>query len=121
MAGWLMKDTRDTGIESYKWTAFLKLKGQTSLRNEEEILDEFDGLVQSLQRVGVDYNIIVMVEGRAPRQLHLHTTRERRKPRSLERDLVHNNGQVHTVRGRRHVRDTSVRGKEKRRHRAATA
>ncbi len=65
-----MKDTRDAAIESYKWTAFLKLKGQTSLRNEEEMLDEFDGFVQSLQRVGVDYNIIVMVEGRAPRQLH---------------------------------------------------
>ena len=64
-----MKNTRNSP-ESYKWTAFLKLKGQTSLRNEEEILDEFDGFVQSLQRVGVDYNIIVMVEGRAPRQLH---------------------------------------------------
>src|SRR2546428_13498453 len=34
--------------------------------------------------------------------------------------MVHNNGQVHTIRGRRHVRDTSVRGKEKRRPRAAT-
>ncbi|TMI26596.1 hypothetical protein E6H30_03375 [Candidatus Bathyarchaeota archaeon] len=65
-----MKDTRNRVADSYKWTAFLKLKGQTSLRNEEEILDEFDGFVQSLQRVGVDYNIIVMVEGKAPRQLH---------------------------------------------------
>ena len=65
-----MKDPRERVIESYKWTAFLKLKGQTSLQNEEEILDEFDVFVQSLQHVGVDYNIIVMVEGRAPRQLH---------------------------------------------------
>jgi hypothetical protein len=64
-------------MESHKWTAFLKLKGQTSLRNEEEILDEFDGFVQALQGVGVDYNIIVMVEGRASRQLHSeHNTRE---------------------------------------------
>ena len=65
-----MKDTRDGVSERYKWTVFLKLKGQTSLQNEEQILDEFDGFVRSLQRVGVDYNIIVMVEGRAPRQLH---------------------------------------------------
>src|SRR5437899_2632318 len=36
----------------------------------DEIVDELDGFVQSLQRVGADYNIIVMVEGRAPRQLH---------------------------------------------------
>src|SRR3989442_2049385 len=47
-------------------------------------------------------------------------TRERRKPRSLESDLVHNNGKIHTIRGRRHLQDTSVRGEEKRRHRAAT-
>ena len=65
-----MKDARDRVIESYKWTAFLKLKGKTSLRNEEEILDEFDGFVQSLRGVAVDYNIIVLVEGKAPRQLH---------------------------------------------------
>ena len=72
-----MKDTGDRIMESYEWTAFLKLKGQTSLRNEEEILDEFDGFVQALQRVGVDYNIIVMVEGRASRQLHSeYSTRE---------------------------------------------
>jgi hypothetical protein len=72
-----MQDTGDRAIESSKWTAFLKLKGQTSLRNEEEILDEFDGFVQALQRVGVDYNIIVMVEGKASRQLHSeYNTRE---------------------------------------------
>ena len=72
-----MKDTRDTAIESYKCTAFLKLKGQTSLRHEEEILDEFDGFVQSLRGVGVDYNIIVMVEGGVPRQIrHEYTPRD---------------------------------------------
>jgi len=65
-----MKDPRERVIESYKWKAFLRLKGQTSLRNEEEILDEFEGFVRALQQVGVDYNIIVTVEGRAPRQLH---------------------------------------------------
>ena len=53
---------------NYKWTAYMKLKGQTWSRREEEILDEFEGFVQSLRGVGVDYNIIVMVEGIAPRK-----------------------------------------------------
>jgi hypothetical protein len=65
-----MKDTEDDVIQAYKWTAFMKLRGQTSLRNEKEIIGEFDGFVQSLQRVGVDYNIIVMVEDKSPQQLH---------------------------------------------------
>jgi hypothetical protein len=57
-------------MEDYKWTAFMKLKGQTWARGGEEILDEFDGFVQSLRRVAVDYNIIVLVEGKAPRRFH---------------------------------------------------
>jgi len=64
-----MKDTRGRVTESYEWTAFMKLKGQTSLKNEEEILGEFGGFVQSLQQIGVDYNIIVLVEGKTPRAL----------------------------------------------------
>gem|GEM_PF-3451865 len=65
-----MNDTIEGIQENYRWTAYLKLKGQTWARKEEEILDEFDGFVQSLRGVGIDYNIIVMVEGRVPRQLH---------------------------------------------------
>ena len=65
-----MEKTGEKIMENYKWTAFMKLKGQTWGRREEEILDEFDGFVQSLRGVGVDYNIIVMVEGGVPRQLH---------------------------------------------------
>jgi hypothetical protein len=65
-----MSDTKDMSQENYRWTAYMKLKGQTWARKEEEILEEFDGFVQSLRGVGVDYNIIVMVQGRAPRQLH---------------------------------------------------
>ena len=68
-------------MESHKWTAFLKLKGRTSLRNEEEILDEFDGFVQALQRVGVDYNIIVLVECRAARQLRSEYNTKETEPR----------------------------------------
>jgi hypothetical protein len=45
-----------------KWTAFLKLKGETWTEKSEEMLDEFDGLVQFLRGVDVDYNLIVFVE-----------------------------------------------------------
>ena len=47
----------------------MKLKGQTWARREEEILEEFEGFVQSLRGVDVDYKIIVMVEGKSPRQI----------------------------------------------------
>lgn len=69
-----MSDTRTRIQENYRWTAYMKLKGQTSARKEEEILEEFDGFVQSLRGVGVDYNIIVMVEGGVPQQLHSEYT-----------------------------------------------
>jgi len=64
-----MSDTRDRIQENYRWTAYMKLKGQTWARREDEILEEFDGFVQSLRGLGVDYNIIVMVEGGVPRQI----------------------------------------------------
>jgi hypothetical protein len=64
-----MNVARENITENYKWTAYLKLKGQTWARKEEEILEEFEGFVQSLRGVGVDYNIIVLVEGKAPREL----------------------------------------------------
>jgi len=64
-----VKDARHSILENYSWTAFLRLKGQTWARRQEEILDEFDGFVQSLRSAGVDYNIIVKVKGKAPRQL----------------------------------------------------
>lgn len=52
----------------------MKLKGQTWARREDEIVDEFEGFVQSLRGVGVDYNIIVMVEGGVPRQIRSEYT-----------------------------------------------
>jgi len=56
-------------MENYRWTAYMKLKGHTLARRKEEILDEFDGFVQSLRGLCVDYDIIVKVEGGVPRQL----------------------------------------------------
>ena len=72
-----MSDIKNRIRGNYKWTAYMRLKGQTWARKEEEILDEFDSFVQSLRGVGVDYNIIVMVKGRVPRQIHCeYKTRE---------------------------------------------
>jgi hypothetical protein len=45
-----------------KWTAFLRLRGKTWTTKKEKMLDEFDGLVQFLRGVDVDYNLIVFVE-----------------------------------------------------------
>jgi hypothetical protein len=41
-----------------------------NLGSWRDVLDEFDWFVQSLRGVAVDYNVIVLVEGKAPRQLH---------------------------------------------------
>ena len=64
-----VKNSRVKGdrVIEKKWTAFLRLKGQTWAKKEEEILDEFDGLVQSLRGVDIDYSIIIFVEGKGPR------------------------------------------------------
>lgn len=51
-----------------KWTAFLRLKGET-WSSKEEVLDTFEGLVGSLQGVDVNYDIIFFVEGQNPRIL----------------------------------------------------
>jgi len=69
-----MSDGKRQVPGNYRLTAYMKLKGQTTARKEEEILEEFDGFVQSLRGVGVDYNIIVMVQGSAPRQFHSNMT-----------------------------------------------
>ena len=45
-----------------KWTAFLRLKGETWTKKREEMPDEFIGLVQLLRGVDVEYNLIVFVE-----------------------------------------------------------
>jgi hypothetical protein len=65
-----MRGTRDRIMKNYNWTAFMKLKGQTWVREKEEILDEFDCFAQSLRDAGVDYNIIVRVEDQAHRPLY---------------------------------------------------
>jgi hypothetical protein len=65
-----MEHSTDSAVQNYKWTALMKLKGQTWARGGEDVLDEFDGFVQSLRGVAVDYNVIVLVDGKAPRQFH---------------------------------------------------
>ena len=62
-----------------KWTAFLRLKGKTQTKKAERVLEEFDGLVQSLRSVDIDFNIIVYVEGKGPRMI-----RSKNRVQSLE-------------------------------------
>jgi len=52
-----------------KWTAFLRLKGETWTERSEEMPDEFAGLVQFLRGVDVDYNLVVFVEDEDSRVL----------------------------------------------------
>jgi len=44
-----------------KWTAFLRLRGETWTKKGEEMRDEFDGLVQVRRGIDVDYDLIVFV------------------------------------------------------------
>ncbi|HYY92823.1 MAG TPA: hypothetical protein VE955_12615 [Candidatus Dormibacteraeota bacterium] len=39
------------------------MNGETLVERDEDILDEFKEFVQALKRVGIDYSIIVNVEG----------------------------------------------------------
>jgi hypothetical protein len=49
--------------ETRRWKAFLRLRGESLVETDDEILNEFEGFVHALRRVGVDYSIIVNVEG----------------------------------------------------------
>jgi hypothetical protein len=49
-------------LELRRWKAFLRLNGQT-MDSEEEILNEFSGFVSALSRIGIEYSIVVNVEG----------------------------------------------------------
>src|SRR5438552_18373300 len=54
---------RPLTLENRRWKAFLRLTGETMVERDDEILDEFKGVVKALKRVGGDYSIIVNVEG----------------------------------------------------------
>jgi len=51
------------------WTAFLRLKGDALPSKEEELLEAFEGFIQSLRGVNLDCNIIVLAEDNDPRLL----------------------------------------------------
>ena len=50
-------------MEIRRWKAFLRLNGETLVDRDEDILNEFKEFVQALKKVGIDYSIIVNVEG----------------------------------------------------------
>jgi hypothetical protein len=55
------------GTMEKKWTAFLRLKGKTRANNTEGVVEQFDGLFQSLVGVDIDCSIIVFVEDKDSR------------------------------------------------------
>jgi hypothetical protein len=59
-----------------KWTAFLRLKGETCTRKSDETPEEVFGLVQFLRGVDIDYNLIVFVEDELSRLLDPENSRQ---------------------------------------------
>lgn len=52
-----------------RWKAFLRLEGETSVEKDEDIMNEFKGFVQALNRAGIDYSIVVNEEVDQPEKL----------------------------------------------------
>ncbi len=59
-----------------KWKAFLRLRGETLVETDQDILNEFKGFVQALKRVGIEYSIVVNVEEGQTEQL-VHKVNQR--------------------------------------------
>jgi hypothetical protein len=53
-----------------KWTAFLRLKGETCTGKRDGTPQEVFGLVQFLRGVDIDCNLIVFVEDEGSRVIH---------------------------------------------------
>lgn len=60
-----------------RWKAFLRLKGETLVENDQEIMSEFTGFAKQLEKVGVDYSIVVSVD-KGPVQQYIPKAREYR-------------------------------------------
>jgi hypothetical protein len=73
-------------LEIRRWKAFLRLNGETLAESDEDILNEFKGFVHTLKRVGIDYSIIVNVEGHGAGTL----TRRARQGASMVQSLSSN-------------------------------
>lgn len=51
-------------MEARRWKAFVRLSGESVVDRDEEILTEFKGFAQSLNRTGIEYSIFLKVEDR---------------------------------------------------------
>lgn len=49
-------------MEARRWKAFVRLSGESVVERDEEILTEFKGFAQSLNRTGIEYSIFLKVE-----------------------------------------------------------
>jgi hypothetical protein len=49
-------------METRKWKAFLRMKGETTVDTSQDILTELKAMVEYLNCIGVDYSMVVQVE-----------------------------------------------------------
>lgn len=62
-------------MPSRKWKAFMRLYGETPVESEQDIVKEFTGFAKQLERVGVEYSIVVTVDKGPIRQYSARTSR----------------------------------------------
>lgn len=56
-----------------RWKAFIRLNGETLVENDRDIMKEFTGFVAQLRQIGLDYSIVVSVDGKAVDQFGART------------------------------------------------
>ena len=47
---------------SRKWAAFVRLKGESVVDSDRDIVKEFTRVAQELERVGIEYSMVVSVD-----------------------------------------------------------
>ncbi len=68
-------------METRKWKAFLRMNGETTVDTSQDVLTEFKAMVEYLKWIGIDYSMVVQVEGgqtEQSRTLALEQTPRRR-------------------------------------------
>jgi hypothetical protein len=65
-------------METRKWKVFLRLKGETIVDTDQDLLTEFKVMVEYLKWIGVDYSMAIQVE--AGRAEHARTVAWSRLP-----------------------------------------
>jgi hypothetical protein len=68
-------------METRRWKAFLRMNGETAVESTQDILIEFNAMVEYLKCIGVDYSMVVQVEaGQTDRSQTLAMEQPPRRP-----------------------------------------